>query len=123
MTPAEVLTQCELAGLALAVLIDGNLSVSPATALTPELRAALREHKAAILRLIHPFINEQGDLVIPFRSAPKYHYWNGGQSTLATLRELNAPAELIRRHAPPELDFYYQYEKESYATAIAASHR
>lgn len=110
MTAALVLTQCDNAGLVLRVLISGDLSVSPATALTPELRAALREHKAAVIRLIHPHLNEQGDLVIPFRSASKYHHWRGGQSLYATLREIDAPAEVIRRHAPPELEDCYRYE-------------
>lgn len=110
MTAAEVLTQCDAAGLVLDVRADGNLSVSPASALTPELRAALREHKAAIIRLIRPHSNEQGDLVIPFRAAAKYHYWNGGQSVPATLREIGAPVELAERYAPREQAGYYRYE-------------
>ena len=46
-----------------------------------------------------PYINEQGELVIPFDAPPKYHYWcAGSQSILQTLAELNAPPEVMRRH-------------------------
>ncbi len=35
-----------------------------------------------------PFITDSDVLVIPFNSGTKYHYWNGGQSICATLKEL-----------------------------------
>lgn len=34
---------------------DGNILVSPHSALTPELRATLTQHKPALLRLLGPF--------------------------------------------------------------------
>ena len=37
---------------------------------------------------IMPYLNESGDLVIPFDSPEKYHWWVGGQSPTETLREL-----------------------------------
>lgn len=40
-----------------------------------------KEHK-------EPFINDQGDLVIPFGSDPKYFWWKGGQTTHTTRAEL-----------------------------------
>jgi hypothetical protein len=37
-----------------------------------------------------PTIKEDGTLVIPFDSHPRYHWWNGGQSIAITLAELGA---------------------------------
>lgn len=45
-----------------------------------------------------PYINIQGDLVIPFDSDPKYHWWNGGQSVHKTLLELNTSPEIIKKY-------------------------
>jgi len=39
-----------------------------------------------------PYINRYGDLVIPFGSDPKYHYWRGGQSIADTLKLLGVTA-------------------------------
>jgi hypothetical protein len=39
-----------------------------------------------------PYITDDGELIIPFDSDPKYHFWKPcGQSVAETLRELNAP--------------------------------
>ena len=54
----------------------------------------------AVLRQKMPYINEQGVLVIPFDSDPKYHWWADGQSIMETLRELKAPLEVIGKYAP-----------------------
>ena len=35
-----------------------------------------------------PYINNRGNLVIPFSSPRKYHYWRGGQRLADTLREI-----------------------------------
>ncbi len=35
-----------------------------------------------------PYLNDQGDLVIPFGADQKYHWWAGGQSPSETLRSL-----------------------------------
>ena len=46
-----------------------------------------------------PYLDGQGDLVIPFDAPLKYHHWRaGGQSIWQTLAELNAPPEVVRRH-------------------------
>jgi len=37
-----------------------------------------------------PYINNLGNLVIPFSSPRKYHYWRGGQSLADTLKELES---------------------------------
>jgi hypothetical protein len=38
------------------------------------------------------------ELRIPMNSDPKYHWWNGGQDLEVTLRELNAPEEVIWKY-------------------------
>jgi len=40
--------------------------------------------------LRQPYLTPGGDLVIPFDSDPKYHWWKGGQSVKATIAELKA---------------------------------
>lgn len=44
-----------------------------------------------------PYLDERGTLITPNDSDPKYHYWKGGQSVVTTLKEINAPLEVIRR--------------------------
>ena len=42
-----------------------------------------------------PYINERGDLVIPFDSPERYHNWKQGSLTVwQILDEINAPAEV-----------------------------
>jgi hypothetical protein len=49
--------------------------------------------------LVSPPYIEDGVLRIPFDSDPKYHWWKGcGQSILETLRELQAPEEVVRKY-------------------------
>lgn len=48
-----------------------------------------------------PYINDAGILIIPFNSDKKYHWWNGGQSVEDTLKELNAPEEVIKKYISP----------------------
>ena len=103
MTPEvfAILEQLDAAGITLQKLPDGNLLVAPRELLTDALRSEIRASKAALLLAIHPHFNAQGDLVIPFRSPVKFHYWKeGGQSIFDTLRELGATDEQIARHTP-----------------------
>lgn len=44
-----------------------------------------------------PYLDERGTLIIPTDSDPKFHYWKGGQSVVTTLKEINAPLEVLRR--------------------------
>ena len=43
-----------------------------------------------------PYLDGDGDPVIPFNSDPKYHYWVGGQSLATTLKELWEERAAIR---------------------------
>lgn len=47
--------------------------------------------------MTNPYLDERGTLIIPTDSDPKYHYWKGGQSVVTTLKELNAPLDVLRR--------------------------
>ena len=46
-----------------------------------------------------PYIDDNGCLVIPFNSAPKYHHWSGGQSVTDTLLELNCSADIWKNYS------------------------
>lgn len=55
----------------------------------------LKRNKTEVMQLLEaeqvktkPYLDAEGDLVIPWNSDPKYHWWNGGQSISETLREL-----------------------------------
>jgi hypothetical protein len=50
----------------------------------------VRNAKAAL-----PYLTASGDLVIPFDSPPRYHWWKAGQSVKETLAELSERAKEI----------------------------
>jgi len=45
-----------------------------------------------------PYIHHNGEIIIPFNSDPKYHFWNGGQHICETMTELNAPQDVWDKH-------------------------
>jgi hypothetical protein len=45
-----------------------------------------------------PYIDDSGNLIIPFSTDQKYHYWNGGQPLLVTLAEMNITKDIWGRH-------------------------
>jgi len=45
-----------------------------------------------------PYIHHTGEIIIPFNSDPKYHFWNGGQHLTDTLLELNASEDVWNKH-------------------------
>ena len=47
---------------------------------------------------LKPFINEYNELVIPFYSLKKYHYWNGGIDIGEILKELNASEKVYNKY-------------------------
>ena len=48
-----------------------------------------------------PYIDEQGNLRIPFDCDPKYHHWKpSGQSVIATLKEIGASPDLLAKYLP-----------------------
>lgn len=48
---------------------------------------------------VMPYIDNHGDVVIPFEADPRYFYWAGGQSLKATLTELNLEAKLLAKYS------------------------
>ena len=47
--------------------------------------------------MTNPYLDERGTLIIPTDSDPKYHHWKGGQSVVMTLKEINAPLDVLRQ--------------------------
>ena len=45
-----------------------------------------------------PYIDPTGTMIIPFSADPKYHFWNGGQSLLETMIELNITKDIWDKH-------------------------
>jgi TubC N-terminal docking domain len=100
MTATSLITRCRELGITLACGPEGKLRVHPASLLSDDLREALQQQKAEVLALLsRPYLNAQGELIIPCESDPKYHYWKpGGQSLAVTLLELKASAEVWQRY-------------------------
>jgi hypothetical protein len=101
MQAAQLLNELRTRGFSLTPLPGGKLEVSPASKLTEELRSELKQRKPEILALLSqplPYITSRGELIIPFASDRRYHYWAGGQSITHTLMELNAPPDIWRRY-------------------------
>ena len=46
----------------------------------------------------NPYIDPNGNIIIPFAADSKYHYWNGGQPLAETLLELNASEIVWGKH-------------------------
>jgi hypothetical protein len=102
MTAHELISICRNRGITLLPTQEGKLRVSPPPERLPaDLVEELKRHKQEILALLtRPYINEQGELIIPFTADPKYHWWAGGQSIALTLQELDAPPDVWRRYVP-----------------------
>ena len=100
MSIEALITRCRRMGIKLAPGPGGKLRVSPADRLPEDLREELKCHKTEVLALLgRPYLNAHGELIIPFESDPKYHYWkSGGQRLAVTLLELNASAEVWQRY-------------------------
>jgi hypothetical protein len=99
MNALDLLATLQRHGFTLRLLPEGKFSVTPADRITEDLRRHLRECKGEVLVLLtRPHINERGELIIPFASAPQYHWWAGGQSIRETLRELSAPPDVFARY-------------------------
>ncbi len=50
-------------------------------------------------KYVIPYINNNGDLIIPFEADPKYFYWKGGQALESTLNELNPSDAVWNRYS------------------------
>ena len=45
-----------------------------------------------------PYIDNSGNIVIPFNSDPQYHFWKGGQNLLITLQEMKINEDVWNKH-------------------------
>lgn len=78
-------------------LMGDTVRVFPRSALTDELRRWIADNRGALVselaeiegHLPRPYFNGNGDLVIPFDSPRRYHWWAGGQSVSETIREIS----------------------------------
>jgi hypothetical protein len=48
--------------------------------------------------LTRPHINARGELIVPFESDRRFHWWAGGQTIRATLLELGASGDVLARY-------------------------
>ena len=92
----------ELRGMGYAVeLVAGRIKLTwkgegqPNQAKVTPLLDILRRNKAEAIEMLEadqtrpkPFLDSEGDLVIPYNSDPRYWWWHGGQSISETIREL-----------------------------------
>ena len=77
-------------------LMGGKVRVFPKLLLTGELKQMVLENRSALVEELtrieasqpKPFFNRVGDLVIPFNSPQRYHWWAGGQSVKETILEI-----------------------------------
>jgi hypothetical protein len=88
-------------GFALSVENKGTtLIVGGGSKLSPDEAAAIRQYKPQLIELFYaphrPYIDAAGDLWIPLKSHPRYHYWAGGQPLTVILAEINAPLSVWR---------------------------
>lgn len=78
-------------------LMRGRIRAFPKPLLTDPVRRMISENYAALVDeltkleagLPKPYFNSCGDLVIPFNSPKRYHYWAGGQSLNETRKEIS----------------------------------
>jgi len=47
----------------------------------------------------NPYIDENGNVIIPFNSDPQYHFWKGGQILSDTLREMKVTEDIWKKHS------------------------
>lgn len=103
MNPVSaLLARCRELGAEFFPQPDGKLKVRAPAPLPEDLCEELQQRKAEVLAFLtnpRPYINDRGELIIPFDADPRYHWWKlGGQSLAQTLAELDAPPEVWRRY-------------------------
>jgi hypothetical protein len=57
-----------------------------ATLIALEIQAEILKRTGKVVPL--PYLDDSGDVVIPFDSDPRFHWWAGGQTLKETLSEL-----------------------------------
>ncbi|MSQ47310.1 MAG: hypothetical protein EXR78_02805 [Deltaproteobacteria bacterium] len=79
MNATELVEILRREGFTLIPLSEGRLAVKPAVRITDDLRRQIRCCKTEVLALLtRPHLNARGELIIPFESDPRFHWWAGG---------------------------------------------
>lgn len=87
----------ELSRYGISVWLVGDcIRVFPKSMLSDNSRRIIADNRAALVEelvciekeLPKPYFNRSGDLVIPFNSQKRYHWWAGGQSLQQTIKEI-----------------------------------
>ncbi len=97
----QVITELRALGYSLE-LVEGRIKLTwegkghPDQEKVTPLLDALRRNKAEVMELLEagqvrpkPFLDSEGDLVIPHNSDPRYWWWNGGQSISEIIPGIN----------------------------------
>lgn len=78
--------------------VTGNGIMQEEICFCDQCEPSYQEKKAESESEGKPYLAPSGDLQIPFTAPQKYHWWNGGQSTAETLKELNAPEWVLQKN-------------------------
>lgn len=78
-------------------LVGDRVRAFPKALLTDEVKEIISDNREALVReltafdrgLPKPYLHRCGDLVIPFNSPKRYHWWAGGQSVGETIHEIS----------------------------------
>ena len=113
MSAKDVLEIARNRGIKLRVKDENIVYKCPPGAMDTELRSLIAKHKDELIEMLRlkPFIDDQGRLIIPFDSDPRYHWWSCGQPIAETLRELGAPAEVLIRNDTKKGDKLWQLKR------------
>lgn len=103
VTLMNIVSKIEEEGLDIRIK-NGKLMVH--RSVSPSMLALIRKHKEELIEYFafsenfpEPYIRTSGDLVIPFDSHPRYHWWRGGQSISQTRTEFEAAKQTLNRHS------------------------
>ena len=110
-TVQSLLSQCRRLGAEFRTTPEGQLQVRAQDPLPDQLQQALKQRKAEVIALLleqnntrpRPYLDDNGGLIIPLDAHTKYRWWAEGQSVRDTLRELNAPPDVMARYVEESL--------------------
>ena len=104
MNAIDIVKTIQRKGVRLSLVGDRIKAERPG-GLDDEVRDLIRSNKSQIIPFLRrrpgyskPYIDVNGDLVIPFDCEPRFKWWTGGQPVYETLLELGASDETIRRY-------------------------
>lgn len=101
MSASSIIFKAKRLGVVITIK-DNALSVRGQKTIVDSMQSEILDHKPELLAYLdrRPYIDRRGDLIIPFESNPKYHYWADGQELFQTLMELKVCKEIWNRYCP-----------------------